>query len=107
MTSARTPVRKVLLRTITLFGGDRRIIGSAGLGLAVVGIANFKGYGFFYGIPFVVPTVIFMIALWAAREANKSDPWMVDIWSRQLKYRKYYGAKPDLGIGHPQVVDFN
>lgn len=107
MSSVRTPVRKVLLRKITWLEADRRVIGSSGLALAVVGIANFKGFGFFYGIPFVVPTVLFMIILWAAREAYKADPWMIDVLLQQLKYRKYYSAKSDLGIEHPKVVDFN
>ena len=104
--SNRSPIRKSLLRKIIWFGGDRRLVGGGGLLLSCLGFTMFAGYGFFYGLPFIVPIVFFMAIVWVAREANKADPWMVDVVLRQFKYRKYYAPKPDLGTEHPQVRDF-
>lgn len=104
--SMRSPVRRSLLRRITWFGGDRRLVGGSGLLLFMVGIIMFMGYGFFYGLSIIVPLGFFVIILWVAQEAGKSDPWMVDVVLRQFKYRKYYAPKPDLGTLHPQVKDF-
>lgn len=64
------------------------------------------GFGIFYGLSFIVPTVLFVAILWVARRMQKSDPWMVDVVLRQFKYRKYYAPKPDFGTAHPQVRDF-
>lgn len=104
--SMRSPVRRSLLRQITWFGGDRRFVGFGALLLFCIAWTMFMGFGFFYGIPFIVPIILFVIILWVAREANKSDPWMVDVVMRQFKYRKYYAPKPDLGTEHPQVRDY-
>lgn len=105
--SVRSPVRRSLLRRITWFGGDRRLVGgSVLLLLCLVGLPMFMSYGFFYGLPIIIPLGFFVLILWVAREAGKSDPWMVDVVMRQFKYRKYYAPKPDLGTSHPQVKDF-
>lgn len=64
------------------------------------------GFGFFYGMPILVPIILFSSVVWVAREANKADSFMVDVILRQFRYRKYYAAKPDLGTEHPQVRDF-
>lgn len=104
--SSRSPVRRSLLRRIVWFGGDRRLVGFSALLLFCLALTIFMGFGFFYGLPFIVPLVFFVGILWVAREANKSDPWMIDIVMRQFKYRKYYAPKPDLGTEHPQVRDF-
>ena len=66
----------------------------------------FMGFGFFYGISILVPFGLFLPVLWVARQANASDPWMIDIVLRQYKYRKYYAPQPDLGTEHPEVRDF-
>lgn len=102
----RTPVRKSLLRKISWFGGDRRLIGFSGLVMISLGWTMFIGFGFFYGLFIAVPAVLFLGIVWVAREAYKADPWMVDVVLRQFKYRKYYAPKPDLGAVHPQVRDF-
>lgn len=104
--STRAPVRRSLLRKITWLGGDRRLVGFAGLLLICVGITIFKGFGFLWGLPIVVPGVFFIAILWVARAANVSDPWMIDIVLRQFKYRKYYAPHPDIGKEHPPVRDF-
>lgn len=103
---ARAPVRGSLLRKIAWFGGDRRVIGFSALLLFCLGWTMFMGFGLFYGLPFIVPALLFLGILWVAREAYKADPWMVDVVLRQFKYRKYYAPKPDLGTEHPQVRDF-
>jgi len=105
--SNRAPIRKSLLRRITWFGGDRRLVGFSGLLLMGVGVTMFFSYGFFFGIPIIVPLVTFAGILWVAQEANSSDAWMVDVVLRQFKYRKYYSAKPDIGTQHPEIRDFN
>ena len=105
--SVRSPIRRSLLRKIIWFGGDRRVVGFFGLLLFLLGVTMFMGNGFFYFLPLVVPGAIFVVVLWAAREANISDPWMIDVIFRQFKYRKYYAPKPDLGTEHPQVRDFS
>lgn len=102
----RAPVRRSLLRKITWFGGDRRLVGFAALLLFIIGWTLFMGYGFFFGIPILAPSALFSAILWVARQADKSDPWMVDIVMRQFKYRRYYAPKPDLGVEHPQVRDY-
>jgi type IV secretory pathway TrbD component len=102
----KAPIRKSLLRQISWFGGDRRLIGFGALLLFLVGWTLFVAFGMFYGLPIILPFVIFSVILWVAREANKADPMMVDVMLRQLKYRKFYAAKPDIGIEHPIVRDF-
>lgn len=102
----RAPIRKSLLRQITWFGGDRRIVGFGALLLFLVGWTMFVGFGFYFALPIIVPLTFFVFILWVAREANKADPYMVDVMLRQFKYRKFYAAKPDLGIEHPVVRDF-
>lgn len=101
------PVRRSLLRKITWFGGDRRLVGFAALLLFIIGWTLFMAYGFFYGIPILIPSVLFSAILWVARQADMADPWMVDIVLRQFKYRRYYAPKPDIGVEHPQIRDFN
>lgn len=64
------------------------------------------GFGFFYGLPLIVPSLMFVAVVWVARKANDADPWMIDIILRQFKYRKYYAPQPDLGTEHPQVRDY-
>lgn len=103
----RTPVRISLLRKITWFGGDRRLVGFAALVLFIIGWSMFMGFGFFYGIPIIVPALFFSAILWVARQFETADSWMVDIGLRQLKYRKYYAPKPDMGVPHPSIRDFN
>lgn len=102
----RAPVRLSILRRITWFGGDRRLVGGSALVLFLVGITMFRGVGFFYGLPIILPVVLWFGLLWIAREMHKADPYMVDVVLRQFKYRKYYAPKPDLGIEHPQVRDY-
>lgn len=104
--SMRTPIRKSILRRITWMGGDRRVVGFCGLLLFCIGITLFMGFGFFYAIPIIVPFVLFIAVLWVAKQANDSDPFMIDVVLRQFRYRKYYAAKPDLGTEHPEVRDF-
>ena len=82
------------------------MVGFSGLLLFLLAWTMFMGFGIFYGLPFIVPLVLFLGILWVAREANKSDPWMIDVVMRQFKYRKYYAPKSDLGTEHPQVRDF-
>ncbi|HJV75114.1 MAG TPA: VirB3 family type IV secretion system protein [Noviherbaspirillum sp.] len=102
----RAPVRKSLIRKITWFGGDRRLVGFAGLLLFCLGMTLFISYGIFWGLPIILPIFLFMIVVWVAREANKADPWMIDIVIRQFRYRKYYAPKSDLGVEHPQIKDY-
>ena len=64
------------------------------------------GFGLMYGLSIIIPALIFFGILWAARQLNSSDPWMIDVVIRQFKYRKYYAPKSDLGVEHPQIKDF-
>lgn len=102
----KSPIRRSLLRKIVWLGGDRRLVGAGGLVLFVVGWTMFTGFGFFYGLPIIIPMILFMAIVWVARSANEADPWMVDVIMRQFKYRKYYAPQSDLGTEHPQVRDF-
>jgi type IV secretion system protein TrbD len=102
----RTPVRHSLLRKISWFGGDRRLIGFSGLLLFCLGWTMVVGFGFMYGLSLIAPAVLFLVILWIARMMNSADPWMIDVVLRQFKYRKYYAPKSDIGVEHPQVRDF-
>ena len=102
----RAPVRHSLLRKISWFGGDRRLVGFSALLLVCLTFTMFVGLGFMYGLTFIAPAFIFFMILWIARMMNTADPWMIDIVMRQFKYRKYYAPKTDLGVQHPQVRDF-
>jgi type IV secretory pathway TrbD component len=102
----RTPIRKSIIRQITWFGGDRRLVGGAGFWLAIVGITLFRGLGFYYGLPIVLPLLLWGIVLWVAREMNKSDPYMIDVIMRQYRYSKWYAPKAHIGVEHPQVNDY-
>jgi type IV secretion system protein TrbD len=104
--SMRAPVRRSLLRKSAWFGGDRRVVGFSALLLFCLAWTMFIGFGIFYGLSLLVPILLFVAIRWVAREANKADPWMVDVVIRQFKYRKYYAPKPDFGTEHPQVRDF-
>ena len=103
------PIRKSLLRRITWYGGDRRLIGVSGLILIMMTFTIIVGYGFFDGLPYLLFTVLlFGALLWFAKSINEADPWMVDITIRSLsKYKKYYPAHSDIGVAHPEVRDFN
>lgn len=103
---SRAPVRKSLLRRITWFGGDRRWVGGWGLALVMLGVTMFRGLGIYYGVPIVVPGLLWVALIWIGREMNKADPYMLDVLMRQFKYRRWYAAKSDLGIEHPQVRDY-
>lgn len=103
----RTPVRQSLLRRISWFGGDRRLVGFSALLLFLLGWTMFMGLGMFYGLPVLFPLGMFTLILWVARKMNDADPWMIDVALRQFKYRKYYAPKPSLRAEHPQVRDFN
>lgn len=103
----RSPVRKSLFRKITWFGGDRRIVGMGALMLGMVCASLFFGYGFMYGLTVIGPGGCFMIILWIARQANASDPFMMDILLRQRRYKSFYAAKPSLRTEHPQIRDFS
>jgi len=102
----RAPVRLSILRRITWFGGDRRLVGGSALALVLIGVSMFRGFGLYYGLPIIVPVVFWMGVLWLAREMNKADPYMVDVVLRQFKYRRYYAPKADIGVEHPQVRDY-
>jgi len=102
----RSPIRKSLLRRISWFGGDRMLVGSSGMTLLLVGVVMFRGFGILYGLTVIVPVVLWVAVLWVAREAFKADPFMVLVVLRQFRYRKFYAAKPDLGIQHPEVKDY-
>lgn len=102
----RTPIRKSLLRHITWLGGDRRIVGISAFVLVLLGYTLFYSYGIFYGVPFIVPLVFFLVILWVARAMHKADPFMVNIMLRQFRYAKYYAPKSDLRVEHPEVRDF-
>ncbi len=100
------PTRSSLLRKIAWLGADRRLVGVNALINILVCVAMLKGWGMLYGVSFAVPAAIFFCFLWAAREMYKSDPWMVDVGLRQLRYRKYYAPKPSAGMPHPPVKDY-
>lgn len=102
----RAPVRKSLLRKIAWFGGDRRLVGVAGLLLFCLGITMFLSYGIWWGIPILFPLALFIGVVWVARMANQADPWMIDVVISQFKYKKYYAPKADIGVDHPQVRDY-
>ena len=61
---------------------------------------------FLPSLPIILPFILFTVVLWVAKQANDSDPFMIDVVLRQFRYRKYYAAKPDLGTEHPEVRDF-
>ncbi len=74
--------------------------------LGLVGVTMFRGFGFYYGLPILVPLALWAALLWLAREMNKADPYMIDVVLRQFKYRRYYAPKSDLGVEHPQIRDY-
>lgn len=102
----RSPVRKSLLRQITWFGGDRRLVGFSALLLICLAWTMVMGMGLMFGLSILIPGALFVGILWVARRMNKADPFMIDVVLRSFKYRKYYAPKPDLGTVHPQVKDF-
>lgn len=102
----RSPLRLSLLRKITWFGGDRRLVGFSALLLGCLAWTMVMGFGIMFGLSLIVPVTLFMAIVWMAREMNKADPWMLDVVLRQFKYRKYYAPQADLGVEHPQVRDF-
>lgn len=100
-------IRKSLLRRITWFGGDRRIVGFSGLLYLLTGVMMFRGFGLMYGISIAVPVLLWIGTVWVAREMYQADPWMLDILIRHVfRYKSYYAAKPDHGTEHPMVQDF-
>ena len=103
----RAPLRKSLLRKITWFGGDRRLVGVSGLFLFALGITMFFSYGIYWGIPIMLPLGLFMGVVWVARKIHEADPWMIDVVLRQFKYRKYYASKSDRGVDHPKIHDYH
>ena len=103
----RAPVRKSLLRRITWFGGDRRLVGFSALLLFCLAWTMIMGFGMLFGFSIVAPALLAMAIVFVARIMNNSDPWMVDVVLRQFKYKKYYAPKPDFGTEHPMVRDFN
>lgn len=102
----KAPVRRSLLRRITWFGGDRRLVGFSGLLMFLLAWTMFMGFGFFYGLSLIFPAGLAMSVVFVARLMNSSDPWMVDVALRHYKYKKYYAPKSDLGIEHPMIRDF-
>ena len=102
----RAPVRKSLLRRITWFGGDRRLVGFSGLLLFLLAWTMLMGFGMLFGLSLLAPLALAMAIVFVARLMNDSDPWMVDVVLRQFKYKKYYAPRPDLGTEHPMVRDF-
>lgn len=102
----KAPVRKALLRKIAWFGGDRRLVGASALIFGSLSWTLFYVYGIFWGIPFAGPGVVFLALLWVARKAYEADPYMVDVVMRQFKYNKFYAAKSDIGVNHPEIKDF-
>lgn len=102
----KAPVRRSLLRRITWFGGDRRLVGFSGLLMFCLAWTMFMGFGFLFGLSLAAPVLLAMGVIFVARLMNDSDPWMVDVALRQYKYKKYYAPKPDLGVEHPMVRDF-
>lgn len=107
--SDRAAVRKSVIRRIAWFGGDRRLVGGAGLIIFTVGMIVGFGYGMIRGIPYMLILIaLYSAIIWVARQFNQSDPWMIDVGLRQLsKYKKYYGPHSDIGVDHPQIKDFN
>lgn len=107
MTSdTRTPARKSLQRRIAWFGADRLWVGGSGLLLGVVGVTMFRGFGFFYAMPIIVPCVLWALLVWVGREMYKADPYMIEVLYRHFQYRRWYAPKSDLGVDHPQIHDY-
>lgn len=102
----RTPVRLSLLRRIAWLGGDRRLVGLAGMLSLTLGYTMFVGFGLYLGLFVLVPGCIFFGVLWAAREMYAADPWMVDVILRHFKYAKYYAPKSHVGKETPNVRDY-
>ncbi len=102
----RSPIRKSLLRQISWFGGDRRIVGGSAILLFGLGWTMFMGFGFYYGLPIIVPGVLLVGVLWVAKRSFKADPFMVEVILRAKNYRNYYPAKTHVGVEHPRVKDF-
>lgn len=100
------PVRKSLLRRISWLGGDRRVVGVAGIACAALGWTMFVGFGLSYGLFAIIPALIFFGVLWVSREAYKADPFMIDVMLRQFKYRKYLAPKCDVGQIASAVRDY-
>lgn len=103
----RTPVRLSLLRRIAWLGGDRRLVGMAGLISVALGWTMFVGFGLSYGLFILVPGSLFLGVLWAARNMYSADPWMVDVILRHFKYAKYYSPKSHLGKSPSNIHDFS
>lgn len=106
MLDALTPVRLSLLRKISWLGGDRRLVGMAGLLCVTLGYTMFMGFGLYWGLFVLVPMCIFFGILWVARVMYTADPWMIDVVLRHFKYAKYYAPKSHLGKEPPNIRDF-
>lgn len=102
----RTPARLSLLRKIAWLGGDRGVVGFGLLICSLLGWTMFNGYGFNYGIPILLPLVIFAAILWIARRAFKADPWMTGVLIRHFQYHRYYAPKSHRGIPPFSVKDY-
>lgn len=86
---------------------DRRIVG-IGIGLSViVGMTMFRGHGIYYGLPILVPGMMFGIILWVGRAMYKADPYMLDVWVRSMNYKNFYPAKSHIGTVHPEVKRYS
>lgn len=104
----KAPVRKSLLRNkIAWLGGDRRLVGFTALVTVLMGWTMFVSFGLFWGLPIIVPSIVFLGILWVARQAYAADPWMLDVLMRQNKYRRYYAPKSSPGVKHPRIRDFS
>ncbi|ART61508.1 hypothetical protein CBP36_21310 (plasmid) [Acidovorax carolinensis] len=102
----KTPVRLSLLRRIAWLGGDRRMVGLAGLIAFSLGWTMFVGFGLSYGLFILVPGCFFVGVLWTARNMYKADPWMMDVIMRHFKYSKYYAPKSHIGKAPPNINDY-
>jgi type IV secretory pathway TrbD component len=102
----KAPVRLSLLRRIAWLGGDRRLVGIAGVCCAALSWTMFIGFRGAYGLFLLLPGAIFLGLLWVARRMNAADPWMLDILIRHFQYARYYGPRANLRVGAREYRSF-
>ena len=87
MTVRRTPFYRVLYRPPLVLGGEREpvlVTLVVAVGLAVSG---------FNIVSLVIAAVLWFCGIAALRLIAKADPYMTQVYLRQLSYRAYYAPR--------------
>lgn len=99
------PIRLSLIRKQTWLDGDRKVVGLTILLATVSGWLLFNSYGWYVALGLAVPLAFF--GVWLGRLLYKADPYAVEAWVRQLKYRPYYAPTAHVQALPPQIRNTN